>query len=731
MELHPVDRQLPVAEAHDRPVFKLGVNLKAVGQAVTLDNQRVIARGRKRRGQPGKDTGSAVMHRAQLAMHDVICPHDLAAKGLSDCLMSEADPHQGRACFGRCHCEGQTDPGLIGIAGTGREQDAAWSQAHRLLDIDGIVAVYHHLRPEASQIVNEVVGETVVVIDQQQHGRILCSKGRRRPLYSGAYMLRLARQRQGRGKQGARIKQSDPAHAKHGLGSSGGDSDMARGFLSGVIWGGTVSVLGAGLLSVLAEAPAPPEVVVAAPKASTAPTAGDPGTADAVTDADLVREGEAPQSETPKADDVAAAVVAGSDTPTVPLTGGAEGLDGPARSVGAGSVAILDEAPVLPSPQARLPSLPGSEATLSISTDPAQPPAPDVPGTAGAFDAPAISDAVTQSPAQPQLPDTPETGRETAAAVVAPDADLAETRGAEPSDLASDDAQPVPQDSPTAPEAPQDPVVAALPSALDPLPSDSDGPRIGRRANSLFERPEGVGPVAAPPAVRPIEAFAAPFENPDKKPLMAIILIDTGQDIAEDAVGVAALNSFPYPISFAVDASLPDAAERIAGFRAQGFEVVTLVDLPQGATASDVEVTLSSVLADRPEVVAVMEGVGTGVQASTETSTQITEALRATGHGLVLQSKGLNTAQKLALREGVPAGLIFRDFDSAGQSPSVIRRFLDQAAFRAGQEGGVIMVGRVRSDTISALLLWGLQDRAQRVALAPVSAVLKALAAGS
>ena len=73
----------------------------------------------------------------------------------------------------------------------------------------------------------------------------------------------------------------------------------------------------------------------------------------------------------------------------------------------------------------------------------------------------------------------------------------------------------------------------------------------------------------------------------------------------------------------------------------------------------------------------------------------------------------------------MPAATVFRDFDSADQTPTVIRRFLDQAAFRADQEGGVIMLGRVRPDTISALLLWGLQDRAERVALAPVSALLK------
>ena len=73
----------------------------------------------------------------------------------------------------------------------------------------------------------------------------------------------------------------------------------------------------------------------------------------------------------------------------------------------------------------------------------------------------------------------------------------------------------------------------------------------------------------------------------------------------------------------------------------------------------------------------------------------------------------------------MPAAAIFRDFDSKGQTSTVIRRFLDQAAFKAGIEGSVIMMGRMRPETISALLVWGLQDRASQVALAPVSAVLK------
>ena len=92
---------------------------------------------------------------------------------------------------------------------------------------------------------------------------------------------------------------------------------------------------------------------------------------------------------------------------------------------------------------------------------------------------------------------------------------------------------------------------------------------------------------------------------------------------------------------------------------------------------------------------------------------------------MVFLPKGLDTARKLAQKEGVPAATVFRDFDSEDQDAPTIRRFLDQAAFKASQEtNGVIMLGRLRPETISALLLWGLQDRASRVALAPVSALL-------
>ena len=152
--------------------------------------------------------------------------------------------------------------------------------------------------------------------------------------------------------------------------------------------------------------------------------------------------------------------------------------------------------------------------------------------------------------------------------------------------------------------------------------------------------------------------------------------------------------------------------------------MLAMVNLPQGAQPTDAEVTMSVALNGMPEIVGVLEGTGEGLQGSREVADQVTRILQASGHGLVTQNKGLNSMPKLALKEGVPAAPVFRDFDSEGQGARVIRRFLDQAAFKAGQEGGVIMLGRLRPETIEALLVWGLADRVGSVALAPVSAVL-------
>lgn len=493
---------------------------------------------------------------------------------------------------------------------------------------------------------------------------------------------------------------------------------MARGFLSGVLWGGVLSVGVAGVASVMMPLPQSPVVDDMAPGAVDAPVA-DPEAPDTQTQTDTAPAsvGTAPLAAAP---DSEAALDAEAQSSAVrPETGTADGLQAPAGAEDTGSMAVAPDAPVLPNPQALAPIAPPATDDVAINTDPGLPQQP-----------------VTQS-ADPALSTVPaaEDGIEAPVQI---------------GDAPAEPAKPSLAGNAEADQAPETPQTASLPEAqapaaepaVEPAEDNIGRPSIGKPAISLTDRDSGVtinrGPVANAAAaetdeVKPevvadvgpaLEINAEAFENPENKPLMAIILIDDGAAPVTGAAGIAALRSFPYPLSFAVNANAPDAAERIALYRAEGLEVLIEVDLPEAATATDAETLLATALAGLPGAVAVLEGSETGLQGSKDLSDQVTAILGQTGHGLVTQDKGLNTMPKLARKAGVAADPIFRDFDSKGQTATVIRRFLDQAAFRAGQDGGVIMLGRLRADTISALLLWGLQDRAGKVALAPISAVL-------
>lgn len=490
---------------------------------------------------------------------------------------------------------------------------------------------------------------------------------------------------------------------------------MARGFISGVLWGGVLGVAGAGVFSVMTPGPQAPQVGQAAPRDVTAPAevAGQEPQAGG-SDSAPSRESAQPQAAAPNPDSLAALDGDAQRPAAQPETGAASDLASPAAPAPATDTAAPQaEDPVLPNPQALAPMMPQDADELSISTDPAQPPAPQAENGSAGFAPPREEETAALT--------LPESGAETPPGTVAPQA--------------PDAASPAPQ----APEAAQD----TPPAPTESAETASTGPRIGTPAVSLTER-EGAVAVNRPgsaaadpeteaePALAETEAASGPaltrnrvdFENPEQKPLMAIILIDDGKSPTAGAAGLAALSEFPYPLSFAIPATAPDAAARALVYRKAGFEVLALVDLPEGSTPADVESLLPPALEALPDAVALLEGVTSGIQADRALADQVTAILAETGHGLVTQDKGLNTVPKLARKEGVPADPVFRDFDGKDQQPQVIRRFLDQAAFKAGQEGGVIMLGRLRPDTITALLLWGLQDRAGKVALAPISAVL-------
>ncbi len=456
---------------------------------------------------------------------------------------------------------------------------------------------------------------------------------------------------------------------------------MARGFLAGIAMGGVFSVAVAGVASFVVPISAPPQISDAAPDDMAALDAGRAVAVVPMEDVSVSKPDAAPTVEAPARDSIA-------DVATPEMT------DPPAAPETSQDVAIV---------------------------------APDMPQTVSpdiAADEPVFPNPMALAPMEPQGPDAVAVTPPTSAAP-APEADA-------PSDQTStvteQVVEPAPQAAEIVDEDPETPDVdTSAPS--DALTATTIDRGTGVTVNRLPTALSTAEPEAAPQlsiAARAITRYSQPFANPDDKPLMSILLIDQGSDLEGGEVGIPALRSFPYPISFAVDVTLADAAERMEIYRNEGFEVLAMVDLPEGAEPSDAETTLAVAFNRVPEVVGILEGQGAGVQPSREVADQVTAILAQGGYGLVSQDKGLNTMPKLAVKEGVPAAPVFRDFDSKDQTPIVIRRFLDQAAFKAGVEGSVIMLGRMRPETISALLVWGLQDRATQVALAPISAVLLA-----
>lgn len=538
-----------------------------------------------------------------------------------------------------------------------------------------------------------------------------------------------------------------------------------RGFLGGVSIGALVAAAGAAMLSLSAPLPKVVDVTVQTPTEALKPieTSGVPIETPGP-DADLVEAAPvAPIGEV--ADDLSALQGADTEPAARPEIGTDETVLAETTTAGttaetAPDVSMMTDAPVVPVEALPAPLVPSRETDVVVSSQPAQTPQPVVVAQlpeAGSVTMPpdiraSNADGAVNLPSSERGPDI-EANPVTGVAPVAPQ--VAESATVNAPDVAVD----VPTMSapssgslpigslPTVVEAPaaqavpgeateevtgaaeQEPSpdqigvgerVAALPTATGSQ-DGSGGPTIGTRVVPLTERNKDApgSNTSAQMAHSPFETYSVPFDNPEDRPLMSIVLIDDVQSI-----GAEALVGFPYPLSFAIDPEDPKAAEKMAARRAAGFEVLVLTNLPREAAPQDAETALAVWFDTLPETIAVLEGTGTGFQGNRPLADQVSAVAATSGRGMLTQDHGLNTVQKLAARDGVPAAVVFRDFDGAGQNPKAIRRFLDQAAFRAGQEGAVIMLGRVRPDTISALLLWGLQDRAARVALAPVSAAL-------
>lgn len=446
---------------------------------------------------------------------------------------------------------------------------------------------------------------------------------------------------------------------------------MIRGFVTGLVWGGIVAGAGLAVMSLMAPLPraGAPEAVVE--PATTPEPVVNPAPEPVVPP-------EATPEQTPEA----------TAEPTLQPTASPAAADPTAEPAAPPVVEDITapDSPAVPETGTEPATLPQSDGTTPEAA-PVGTPAPASPDAAPPMTEPVPSppeelllEPVLEAP-EPALPEGPK--------ILQPGG---ESLPGDTSRLIVPDSQPLPD----APKA-----------------ATTDLPRIGGT--------EGKAEPAPTPATA-LDLFARPFDNADGKPLFAILLVDDGA-AGTDRETLAAL---PFPVSFAIDPLSPGAAEAAAIYRRAGQEVVILANaIPAGATPADLEQSLQALDLALPDAVAVMGGEGLS-QDNRKLATALVPIVAAQGRGLVTLEKGLNALEQVARRDAVPTATVFRKLDAAGETVPVMRRYLDRAAFRAAQEGSVVVMGTTKPDTIAAILQWNVEGRAASVALAPISAVMRA-----
>src|SRR5205814_4965846 len=93
---------------------------------------------------------------------------DDGAVCLADALVAEADA-EDRGAAGKMADGIDADAGLTGGAWPGRDDDPLGRHLVDVLDSDLVVAKHLDSRAELAQVLVEVVGEAVVVVDEKKH----------------------------------------------------------------------------------------------------------------------------------------------------------------------------------------------------------------------------------------------------------------------------------------------------------------------------------------------------------------------------------------------------------------------------------------------------------------------------------------------------------------------------------------------------------------------------------
>lgn len=396
--------------------------------------------------------------------------------------------------------------------------------------------------------------------------------------------------------------------------------------------------------------------------------------------------------------------------------------------------AALPEAtpqPPASDPQTRVSREPDSPAQMpQDQAEPLDMPAPPEDAMPADAPEPAPEDAAREdSAAPPEMPPEDNAQPETLEALTGedtprlPDPMLRPAPGGLPG-------QPVPPRNSALPETPRAPEPSAD-SEAEPPPDDTpaDEPRLpGRRVTGLpgqsATQAEPVSPDdaiedAPPTALERNSSFDGTLTG---APLMAVVLNDPGLPTPLRR----SLAALELPVTIALNPMDPSASQAADIYREAGKDVLILANgLPNGARATDLDVTFGAWFDALPQAVGVLDLPRGGFARNANLTNEVLPLIARDGHGLVSFAGGLSRVASSAQSVGVPHAEVFRVLDDEDQSPFTIRRYLDRAVFQASQIGEVIVFGDATNDaTLEALEMWRSDGRVDQVAVVPVSAIL-------
>ena len=168
VELDAVDGQFAVGEAHDFAFGGFGGDFEAGREGFAFDDEGVVAGGFEGARQAGEDILAGVEDGGGLSVHEARGANDVAPVNLTDALVAEAHAEDGNFPAEMPN-HIATDTGIGRSAWPGGDDDFFGSKLFDVGNGNLVVALHKKLRTKFAEILNEVVGERIVVIDDEDH----------------------------------------------------------------------------------------------------------------------------------------------------------------------------------------------------------------------------------------------------------------------------------------------------------------------------------------------------------------------------------------------------------------------------------------------------------------------------------------------------------------------------------------------------------------------------------